>query len=105
VARHRVGELAELNPGSLTRCDLPGAAVCVVRLQSGEVFAVADVCPHEGASLSEGFIEGAAVECPWHSSLFDVRTGELLGPPASEPIETFPVVVDAGDVWVETPGE
>jgi 3-phenylpropionate/trans-cinnamate dioxygenase ferredoxin component len=101
VARHRAAELADLGPGSLTGCELGGTAVCLVRLESGEVFGIADTCPHEGASLSEGFLEGTAVECPWHSSLFDVRTGELLGPPASESIQTFPVVIDEGEVWVE----
>lgn len=103
MARHRVAELAELEPGSLTRCDLEGAAVCVVRLESGEVFGIADTCTHEEASLSEGFLEGSAVECPWHSSLFDVRTGELLGPPATEAIETFPILIENGGVWVEVP--
>lgn len=101
MTRHRVAALAELEPGSLTRCDLDGTAVCVVRLASGEVYAVADTCTHEEASLSEGFLEGAAIECPWHSSVFDVRTGELLGPPATEAIATFPVVVDGDDVWLE----
>lgn len=101
VARHRVAELADLELGSLTRCEAGGIAVCVVRLESGEVFGIADTCPHEDASLSEGFLEGTAVECPWHSSLFDVRTGELLGPPASEAVEAFPVVIEAGDVWVD----
>jgi 3-phenylpropionate/trans-cinnamate dioxygenase ferredoxin component len=101
VARHKVAELAGLEPGSLTRCDLEGTPVCVVRLASGEVFAIADTCPHEEASLSEGFLEDGAVECPWHSSLFDVRTGELLGPPATEPIETFPVVIEGDAVWLQ----
>lgn len=93
--------LTRLEPGSLTRCDLEGTPVCVVRLASGEVFAIADTCPHEEASLSEGFLEDGAVECPWHSSLFDVRTGELLGPPATEPVETFPVVIEGDAVWLQ----
>jgi 3-phenylpropionate/trans-cinnamate dioxygenase ferredoxin subunit len=96
-----VASLAELEPGSLMRCDLEGTAVCVARLASGEVLAVADTCTHEEASLSEGFLEGSAIECPWHSSIFDVRTGELLGPPATESIATFPVVVDGDEVWLE----
>jgi nitrite reductase/ring-hydroxylating ferredoxin subunit len=101
MARHQVAQLVHLQPGSLTRCDLAGMPVCVVRLASGEVFAVADTCPHEEASLSEGFLEGNAVECPWHSSVFDVRTGELLGPPATESVETFPVVIEDDGVWLE----
>jgi 3-phenylpropionate/trans-cinnamate dioxygenase ferredoxin subunit len=101
VAKHQVAELTRLDPGSLTRCDLEGTPVCVVRLDSGEVFAIADTCPHEEASLSEGFLEGSAVECPWHSSVFDVRTGELLGPPATEPVQTFQVVIEGDGVWLE----
>jgi 3-phenylpropionate/trans-cinnamate dioxygenase ferredoxin subunit len=101
VVNHRVAELADLKPGSLSRCDPEGTAVCLVRLESGQVFGIADTCSHEGASLSEGYLENGAVECPWHSSLFDVRTGELLGPPATEAIRTFPIEVADGAVWVQ----
>jgi nitrite reductase/ring-hydroxylating ferredoxin subunit len=59
----------------------PGAVVCVegqelaiFRLEDGYC-ALANSCPHAGASLAEGYVEGAEVACPWHGWRFDLRTG------------------------------
>ena len=40
---------------------------------------------HEGGPLADGTLDGYNVECPWHNSKFDVRTGEVTSPPANEP--------------------
>lgn len=64
------------------------------------VFAISDACPHEEASLSEGFVGGNEIECPRHGSRFDLRTGEPLSLPATEPVQTYPVLVDGMDVLV-----
>jgi nitrite reductase/ring-hydroxylating ferredoxin subunit len=65
---------------------------------SGELRAVADVCPHAGATLSEGELEGVVLTCPRHGSQFDVRTGDRLRGPADEAIATFEVVEEDGFV-------
>ncbi len=41
-----------------------------------------------------------AIECPLHGSVFDVHTGEVLNPPASQPVRTYPVEIEAGFVKV-----
>ena len=43
------------------------------------VHAIEDSCPHSGASLANGRLEGALVRCPAHGLLFDVRTGCMKG--------------------------
>ncbi len=50
----------------------------------GAFFALDNACSHEEGPLAEGEIEGHEVMCPWHGARFDVRTGEVLGPPAYE---------------------
>lgn len=65
--------------------------------------AVSDVCPHAGASLCEGALEGEVVTCPRHGSQFSVTTGERVRGPADVGLERFPVVVEAGEVFVELP--
>jgi len=42
----------------------------------GAYYTIDDTCPHQGASLGEGFLHEGRVICPWHSWAFDVRTGE-----------------------------
>lgn len=65
---------------------------------SGELCAVADRCPHAGAVLSEGELEGSVLTCPRHGSQFDVRSGERVRGPADEAIATFEVVQGDGFV-------
>jgi 3-phenylpropionate/trans-cinnamate dioxygenase ferredoxin component len=67
-----------------------------------EVFAVQDVCSHAAVALSEGEVTECTVECWLHGSRFDLRTGKPIGPPATEPVATFPVEVRDGDVYVDT---
>ena len=69
----------------------------------GEYFGIADECSHQQAWLSDGFLEGCAVECPLHSSVFDLRTGVPQGPPARLPVRTFPAAAEAGRVVVRLP--
>jgi len=63
---------------------------------------VNDVCTHAHALLHEGSVDRVrcTVECPLHSTEFDLRTGEVLTPPATEPVATFPVRVLGEEVQV-----
>lgn len=72
---------------------------------SGRLWAICDLCPHAGASLSEGALERDVVSCPRHGSQFRVTDGERLRGPADRDVRTFPVVVDAGEAFVELPAE
>jgi 3-phenylpropionate/trans-cinnamate dioxygenase ferredoxin component len=67
----------------------------------GTFFAIKDVCTHDQAPLSEGELIGDTIVCPWHGACFSVRTGEALSLPAIEPVETFPVIVQGDDVYVD----
>lgn len=70
----------------------------------GKVYCTDDACTHLGGPLSEGILDDFVVECPWHGSRFDVRTGQVVGPPARTPVRSYPVVVEGGKVWIELPG-
>ena len=50
---------------------------------SCEVKAIEDTCPHMGASLAEGYLDGHGVICPWHAWKFCVQTGTWLDNPKS----------------------
>ena len=54
---------------------------------------------HESSSVCE--LDGDDVECPAHGSRFNVRTGEVSGLPADEPVDTYPVTIEDGQIFVE----
>lgn len=92
-------KLSELNENKAIKVDLDGTDICVVR-QGSEVFAIADLCSHAEASLSEGDVTTGRIECWLHGAEFDLRTGEAVTPPASAPVETFPVSIEGDTVRV-----
>ena len=83
-------DFSVLVEGKPVAIDVDGVAVCVARV-GDEVFAVADICTHSEASLSEGEITGTKIECWLHGAEFDLRTGQALTPPATESLKSFKV--------------
>lgn len=90
--------LAELPPGEAYRID--GPTPIAVFNADGDLYAVDDTCTHQDASLADGWLEGCTIECPLHASCFDLRTGQPSGPPAKEPLRTYPVSVRDGVIHV-----
>ena len=70
-------------------------------LIDGEVYATHNVCTHQFALLSDGFLEDGCIECPLHQGKFDVKTGAALCAPATAPIKTYKVQIEKGAVMVE----
>ncbi|MDT7720221.1 MAG: 3-phenylpropionate/trans-cinnamate dioxygenase ferredoxin component [Mycobacterium sp.] len=102
MAKCIVAALTDLEGGTpLMRVEANGAPVCLVRLASGEVFAISDLCSHEEIELSDGELDGEDVECPAHGSRFNVRTGEVSGLPAEDPVATYPVTVEEGKIIID----
>ena len=96
----RACAVADLPPGDgAVGVEIGGEPVAVIRA-GGEVYALRDVCSHAEVPLSEGEIYDHTVECWLHGSCFDLRTGEPTGPPATEPVATYPVKIEGDDVLV-----
>lgn len=91
----------QLKPGEALRLNLK-PPIALYRLNDG-YYATEDTCSHAQASLAAGDIdlEECTVECPYHASLFDIRTGQVLSLPASKPVKTYPVKVVDDDVFIE----
>ncbi len=103
MARHRVADAADLPEGEVCRVEVEGTPICLAHAQDGNFYALYDLCTHEEGWLSEGWLDGMEVECPVHNSLFDLRTGEAMAPPAMDPARTFPVTVEDSGVFIEVP--
>jgi 3-phenylpropionate/trans-cinnamate dioxygenase ferredoxin subunit len=72
-------------------------------LSAGELFCVDDTCTHETYSLADGWVENCVVECALHMAKFDLRTGAVLSPPATDRIRVHEVRVQDGEVFVRIP--
>ena len=98
----RVCRVDELPAFGVAAADIYGQVVAIVHTREGELYAVDDTCSHANVSLSEGELEGHTLECWLHGSRFDIRTGNPSGPPATVPINVYPVKVEDGEVYVGT---
>lgn len=83
------------------KIDLNGTPVCVTRI-GDEVFAIADTCSHSEASLSEGDVTDYKIECWLHGAEFDLRSGEVVTPPASIPVEVFDVIRESDTIKISS---
>jgi glycine betaine catabolism B len=95
----KVANKQDLQEGGLLKVE-PGGKPVVLSMVKGKVYAIDAVCSHEGGPLEEGTLEGYEVECPWHGSKFDVRTGEVKNPPAETPQLVYEVKVEYNDILV-----
>ncbi|MBI3058547.1 MAG: non-heme iron oxygenase ferredoxin subunit [Deltaproteobacteria bacterium] len=104
----RVCRVEEISPGTAKMVKVEGKPIAIFNL-NGAFYATDDNCPHEGGPLSDGFIEGESVTCPWHGAAFHIVSGKTLEPPAGEkmgpPVDKglicYPVRVLGGDLEVE----
>jgi 3-phenylpropionate/trans-cinnamate dioxygenase ferredoxin subunit len=101
MTRHRVAEVTDIAVGGLRRVAIGDIAVCLVHGQDDEFYAIRDVCSHEEVPLSEGWVDGCTIECALHNSVFDLRTGEPVSLPATQPIITYPVTIRGRHVYVD----
>jgi len=96
----RVARVDDLADGQMTVVTVEGKKTLLVRI--GDAFyATAARCPHWGAPLEEGLLNGPRLLCPLHKSIFDPRDGGLVEPPALDGLRAFHVRVDGGDVYVD----
>ena len=97
---HEAGNAADFEDEDVEQHWIGDLAVAVYRAK-GKFYATQDVCTHEHAYLSDGVVVDCIVECPFHQGRFDVRNGAALGAPVIIPIETFPVEVVDGRIYVK----
>ena len=93
------GPAAKLSDGQTISIPIGRRVLAIVR-SGEEYFAIEDICTHDGASLTGGAIEGAEIICPRHGARFCLRTGAALTPPAYEPVRTYELKIEGGNLWV-----
>ena len=86
--------IAQVGEGEMSGCVVDGVKVLVCQVE-GRFYAVHDQC---------STLVGHQVRCPLHGGRFNVRTGACEGPPATNPIQTFPLMLERGRVHVDVSG-
>jgi 3-phenylpropionate/trans-cinnamate dioxygenase ferredoxin subunit len=93
-----VGKSDEIAEGNASAFQVGEHLIAVARVE-GDLLAFSDICTHRGCNLSAGGeIEGTTIQCECHGSMFDMRTGEVVEGPAEDPIETFAVREESGEI-------
>ena len=96
----KVADTKDIPRSQMKEIEVGGEKICIVNVE-GKYFAIGSVCTHEGGPLADGTLEGYEVECPWHGSKFDVRTGEVTNPPADTPEPVYEVKVEDNNILVK----
>ncbi|HKV44053.1 MAG TPA: non-heme iron oxygenase ferredoxin subunit [bacterium] len=102
MALIKLADVAGVPVGTGTVVRAAGKVIALFNVD-GVFYALANECTHMGGPLGEGAVNGTVVTCPWHGSRFDIRTGQVVEPPARRPAVTFPVHVREGAVYAELP--
>jgi nitrite reductase/ring-hydroxylating ferredoxin subunit/uncharacterized membrane protein len=99
-----VAAVESLAEGETLRAEVAGHVITIVRIER-DFYAFQEFCSHRFAPLSEGHFHDHEVECPWHRSCFDVRTGRVTRGPAKVNLRTYPVRVEDGMIQVRASEE
>jgi nitrite reductase/ring-hydroxylating ferredoxin subunit len=94
-----VTALDELGGRELAAFDVTGNRIAIAKV-GGAFYAFGDTCTHQGCSLAEGELEGTTVTCPCHGSQFNVTTGVVLRGPAREPVRSYSIRQENGELRV-----
>jgi len=81
----RPARTTEIWPGQARLVEVKGEQIALFNVDS-QFFALDNTCTHRGGPLADGEVSGHEVTCPWHGATFDVRTGEVVGPPAQRAV-------------------
>lgn len=95
-----IAKISDVPSGETLRVGLAGRDILLCNVD-GTIYAVEDVCTHDGGALDAGELEGCRIMCPRHGAYFDVTTGAALTLPAILPLPTYAVRLDGEDIFVE----
>ena len=89
----KVTEGKDIPPSQMKEVEVNGEKICLANIE-GKYYAIGNVCTHLGGPLAQGKLEACEVQCPWHGSRFDIRTGKVVRPPAMRSEPTYEIKVE-----------
>jgi nitrite reductase/ring-hydroxylating ferredoxin subunit len=100
VAWHVAANAGDVAEDGVIGVAVQGHEIALYRV-GGQYYATQNLCTHEEAYLSEGYVADGCIECPLHQATFEIRTGRVLREPAEHDLRTYPVKVQGEDLWVD----
>ena len=97
----RVASVSDVAEGQMHAVRLGEREIALYHLPDGTFHATDNICSHEYAQLTDGWLENGCVECPLHAARFDVKSGKALCAPAEKDLDVFEIKVDGGDLLVK----
>jgi 3-phenylpropionate/trans-cinnamate dioxygenase ferredoxin subunit len=101
MAWHQVASANEVQEDEALPVTVGKTMIALVRIDD-KVYGLSNVCTHQFALMSDGFVDGDCIECPLHQARFDIATGEHIGGQACADLDVFPVKIQDGLVYVES---
>ena len=94
----KVAKISDLGPGEKMLVEYDDEDVGLFNID-GEIYAISDVCTHDGGPLVEGELDGDCIICPRHGARFNVKTGEETMP-AFSPVPLYEVKIEGEDILI-----
>jgi len=92
----------DVRPDIPFRVEIDGEALAVFEVE-GNYYVTQDLCTHGPGSLSEGYVDGNEIECPFHQGRFNIITGQPTSAPCTVALRTWDVMVDGGRILIAKP--
>lgn len=97
-----VAKVGDLDDEEAIRVEVNGKPVALYFVE-GTYYATDDLCTHEDANLSEGYIDGTTIECPLHQGVFCLKTGKALQAPAEKDVSILAIKVMDSKIFIQKP--
>ena len=95
-----VAQVGDIDDEEAVKVEVGGKPIALFFVD-GTYYATDDLCTHEDASLSEGYIDGTTIECPLHQGVFCLKTGKALQAPVEKDVRILPVRVEGSKILVQ----
>ena len=95
----KVAAKSDIISGKMKEFKVNDKTIVIANIEE-EYLAFDGLCTHAECSLVGGFLDGYTLTCYCHGSQFDVKTGKVLGPPATVALNTYKVKVEGEDIYV-----
>jgi len=91
----------DIEPEDVMRFDHGNRTFAIYRTTDDKFYATDGLCTHQRVHLADGFVMGNLIECPKHNGRFDYTTGQAKGAPVCVNLKTYPVKIEAGEIFIQ----